>query len=87
MITEEDRREVADLAMRALDTIDRDYGEDAELTAATLVFEVRAPDEDGDYRYEGNYKSLARCSPFHIAGLLKVAIDWLTTPDDGDHGA
>lgn len=87
MISDEDRREVADLAMRALDTIAEDYGDGASLTAATLVFEVRTEGEDGA-RYEGNYASLARNSPFHIAGLLRAAEEWLTRPDEdeSDHG-
>jgi hypothetical protein len=71
-MTDEDRAAVADLAMRALDTILADYGEEAELVAASLVFEVRVPDEDDtdDDRWHVNYKSLARNSPHHIGGLL-----------------
>lgn len=68
-MTDDDRKQVADLALRALDTISEDYGDDAELLAASLVFEVRVGDGE-DAMYHGNYKSLARNSPHHIAGLL-----------------
>jgi hypothetical protein len=69
-MTDDDRARLADLAMRALDTILEDYGEDAELVAASLVFEVKLKDEDGDDIWHGNYKSLEANSPHHIAGLL-----------------
>jgi len=70
MIPDAARTELADLAMRALDTIIEDYGEDADLCAASLVFEVKTRDADGDVVYHGNYKSLERNSPHHIGGLL-----------------
>ena len=70
-MTDDDRRDLADLAMRALDTIAEDYG-DADLIAACLVFEVRTKDdEDGEDLFHGNYKSLERNSPHHIGGLLQ----------------
>lgn len=69
-ITDEDRAALADLAMRALDTILEDFGEGAELLAASLVFEVKAPDDDGEPLFHCNYKSLERNSPQHIGGLL-----------------
>lgn len=75
MISEEDRQAVADLALRALDTILEDYGEDAELMAACLCFEVRVVDEDGDDIYHGNYKSLPQNSPHHIAGLMQATAE------------
>ena len=77
MISEEDRAALADLAMRALDTILEDYGEDAELMAASLIFEVRTKDDDGDDIYHGNYKSLAHNSPHHIGGLLRSTANFL----------
>ena len=71
MISEEDRAALADLALRAIDTILEDYGEEAELCAACLVFEVRVgADEPADEVFHGNYKSLERNSPHHIAGLM-----------------
>ena len=81
-MTEEDRRELADLALRALDTINDDYGEDAELCAASIVFEVRVPaqDADDDPVYHGNYKSLERNSPHHIAGLLHTTAGYIMSP-------
>lgn len=82
MISEEDRAALADLAMRALDTILEDYGEDAELCAASLVFEVRLRDGDGDLVHHCNFKSLERCAPFHIAGLLQATALRLMTPDE-----
>lgn len=79
VISDDDRRELGDLAMRALDTIIEDYGEDAELLAASLVFEVKSLDEDGDEVFHGNYKSLERNSPHHISGLLRCAADWIAS--------
>jgi predicted Zn-dependent protease with MMP-like domain len=65
-MTDEDRQAVADLAMRALDTILEDYGEDTVLRAASLVFEV-----ESDNAFHVNYKSLERNSPHHIGGLYQ----------------
>jgi hypothetical protein len=76
-MTDDDRARVADLAMRALDTILEDYGEDAELVAASLVFEVKLKDEDGDDVWHGNYKSLEENSPHHIAGLLHQTANYI----------
>lgn len=81
MITDDDRRELADLAMRALDTITEDYGDNADLCAASLVFEVKTTDDDGDPIYHGNYKSLDRNTPHHIGGLLHGTALYLLTPD------
>ena len=69
-VDEDDRKVVADLALQALDTIQADYGDGAELVAATIIFEVKVTDEEGDELFHGNYKSLDRNSPHHIAGLL-----------------
>lgn len=80
-MTDEDRREIADLAMRALDTILDEYGDDASLTAAALVFEVRTTDEDGDEVYHTAYRSLARNSPNHIGGMLYGAAQYITAPE------
>lgn len=84
MISDQDRADLADLAMRALDTILEDYGEDADLCAASLVFEVRTEDEDGDSVYHGNYKSLKRNTPHHIGGLLQATSVYLLSPE-GEH--
>jgi hypothetical protein len=69
-MNDSERQAVAGLALRALDTIEEDYGENAELIAASLVFEVKVTDEDGEVTWHGNYKSLDGNSPFHIAGLF-----------------
>lgn len=70
MIDEDARRSLADLALRALDRISSDYGEDAELVAASLVFEVKTRDEVGDDEWHGCYESLPGLSPHHVSGLL-----------------
>ena len=80
-MNDQDRAELADLAMRALDTIAEEYGEHAELEAACLVFEVRIEGDDGESFYHGNYKSLERNSPHHIAGLLYTTGQYLMTPE------
>lgn len=80
MITDEDRSRLAGLAMRALDRIVEDYGDDAELVAASLVFEVKATDEDGDAVWHGNFESLTGNSPNHIAGLLQSTAEYIWRP-------
>jgi hypothetical protein len=81
-MTDQDKADLADLAMRALDTILEDYGDTAELCAASLVFEVKVPDEDDDTEslYHVNYKSLTRNSPHHIGGLLVSAGQHIISP-------
>lgn len=82
MITDQDRSDLADLAMRALDTIIEEYGEEsAELLAASLVFEVKAPDAAGEPLYHCNYKSLERNSPQHIGGLLYGSAMHILAPE------
>ena len=81
MISDQDRADLGDLAMRAIDTIIEDYGEDAELCAASLIFEVRVTDPDDDEPlYHGNYKSLSRNTPHHIGGLAQSLSNWLLNP-------
>jgi hypothetical protein len=77
VITDEDKAALGDLAMRAIDAILEEYGEDAELCAATLVFEVRTKDEDGDDLWHGNYRSLPDTSPNHAVGLLYTTARWI----------
>lgn len=84
MITEDDRRDLGDLAIRSLDSIE-DYGEDATLSAATIVFEVRHDGGDGREIFSCEYKSLDRNSPRHIAGILQSMVNWLTIPEIGEH--
>lgn len=77
MISDDDRARLGDLAMRAIDTILEDYGEDATLTAATLVFEVKAKNDEGEQVWHGNYESLEDSSPSHVAGLLGSTAMWI----------
>lgn len=80
-ISDEDRAALADLAMRALDTILEEFGDGAELLAACLVFEVKAPGEDGEPLFHCNYKSLERNSPQHIGGLLYGSAVHILSPE------
>jgi hypothetical protein len=82
MMTDDDRRELGDLAIRALDSI-ADYGDDATLTAAILVLEVRHTDDEGRDIFSCEYKSLDRNSPHHLAGVMQSTINWLTAPECG----
>ena len=79
MIGEEERRALADLALRALDMIDENFGEDAELIAASMVFEVRTKDDDGEFIYHGNYESLNDSSPHHLSGLFRTCADHMVS--------
>jgi hypothetical protein len=69
-MTDDERADLADLAMRALDTILDDYGDEAVLCCACLVYEVKTTDEDGDDVWHGNWVSLKDASPHHVGGLL-----------------
>lgn len=75
-----DQQKIADLAMRALDTISSEYGEDAELCTAVFVFEVKATNDDGEDYYHSNFKILPGTSPNHAGGLLvstgNYILDW-----------
>ena len=81
MISDEDRAALADLAMRAIDTILEDYGDHANLCAASLVFEVATgPLGDDDTLFHVNYKSLPHNSPHHIGGLLHGTAQHILSP-------
>lgn len=80
---EQDHRALADLAMRAIDAIQDEYGPTATLTSATLLFEVQVPDPDGDDsedRFHVNYRSLPGTSPMHIGGLAQSAALHMLSP-------
>lgn len=79
MIRDEDRAKLGDLAMRALDKIEAEYGDEAELVAASIVFEVRVKDEDGGWDHHGNYES-TNSSSAHIGGLHQQMASWLLNP-------
>lgn len=78
-----DRQALGDLAMRAIDKVINEYGDDAELTAACLVFEVCVDDEDGNPEWHGNYESLSGSSSNHIGGLMQSTANYLLNPDEG----
>jgi hypothetical protein len=81
MISEDDRRELADVVMRALDDILEEFGEDAELLGATMVAEIQVGD-----MFHGRYWSMPRTSPAHAIGMLHMSAAFLGAPvsDDED---
>jgi hypothetical protein len=85
VITDEDKAKLGDLAMRAIDKIIDDYGEEATLKMASLVFEVQLTDEDGDEAYHVNFESFRDSSPSHVGGLHYGMAQWLLTPTPPDH--
>jgi hypothetical protein len=78
----DDQAKLGDLAMRSIDTILKDYGEDSVLVAATLIFVVRVPDthDPTDDLFHVNYRSLEGSSPMHIAGLAHSMAAHLFSP-------
>ncbi len=76
-MNDQDKIEVAELSMRALDLILDEYGPEARLTGATLIFEVETTDEDGDIVYHGNYRSLDRCTASHVGGMAQTVANLL----------
>ena len=88
MISDEKRAALTDLALRTLDTIEEDYGEDAELGDAVIVFDVLVPDADdpdAPPTSYGNYLSTTERSCV-VSGLLRMAELYLSRsdPPDGD---
>lgn len=79
MISDEDRATLGDLAMRTFDKIEAEYGEDAELVAASIVFEVRVKNEDDRWEHHGNYESTEHSSA-HIGGLHQQMAHYLLNP-------
>lgn len=79
-MTEQDRADLADLALKALDQILEEYGDDAKLMGATLIYEVETVDEDGDTVYHGNYRSLERCTASHVGGMAQTLANHLMNP-------
>ena len=77
MITDEDRQRLSDVMLKALDRIE-EYGDDAELMAATLVYECRVPDHAG-WEYHGNYNSTEGTTPAHAGGMAQQLANWLLT--------
>ena len=69
-------RALADLAMRAIDTIaERCANHEHELVGACLVFEVRMKDENGDDHWNADVNALDGMGPFHAVGLLRTCAD------------
>jgi uncharacterized protein YnzC (UPF0291/DUF896 family) len=85
MITDEDKARLGDLAMRAIDKVIDEYGEDATLKMASLVFEVKVVDEDGDDVYHVNYESFQDATPNHVGGMYYGMAHWLLTPTPPSH--
>lgn len=71
-ITETDRARVTDLALRALDHMIDEYGEDVELEDAVLIYEVSYPEDDRDVRLT---EINAECTTYRsvVAGGLATA--------------
>jgi hypothetical protein len=89
VISDEKRAELTDLALRTLDTIEEQYGDDAELGDAVIVFDVLVPDKDdpdAPPTNHGNYLSTTTRSCI-VSGLLRMAELFMSTsdaPDDED---
>lgn len=76
MISDEDRKALSDMVFRALDTIEEEYGEDASLECAALVFEVRyRPLADSPDAFTVHWKMLRTSSPLHVCAMLHKAGD------------
>jgi len=82
MLSDDDRKAVADLALRALDAMEEDNDGDVQLVAAGIVFETSWVNEDGETRFGGQYRSLERNSPHHIAGLYMTTANKIMQPVD-----
>ncbi len=85
MISGEKRASLTDLALRTLDTIEEDYGEDAELGDAVIVFDVLVPDADdpdSPPTNHGNYLSTTDRSAV-VSGLLRMAELYVSATDTG----
>lgn len=72
-ITDEDRAKLGDLAMRAIDAILTEYGEDADLEDAVLIYEVSRPDPDRDGETQTEINSETTTHRGSIAGGLAQA--------------
>jgi hypothetical protein len=82
-ITEENRREITDLAMQVLDAL-AECDEDSDLVCAVLAFELAVPDEESGGRrkvFTVNWRTLGRCSPLHAGALLGATSDEIVAPD------
>lgn len=82
-ISDEQRAAVSRLALEALDAIEQEYGESADLGDAVLVYEINVPDGD---QYPGGATTI-RTHPTTsratvVAGLLTLALHSVTQPDD-----
>lgn len=88
MITEKDRAKLGDLAMRAIDSILEEYGEDAVIEDAVLLYEVSYPDPDHDGETATTMSSETTTHRATVAGGLAAAYaatqlaPWASTGDD-----
>jgi len=69
MISDEQRSRLTELALKALDTIEADYGEDAELADAILIYEIKLPDGATD----GNWHSTNTRASVNV-GMLSLTV-------------
>jgi hypothetical protein len=86
VIEDDQRQALTGLALRALDTITEEYGEDAELRDAVIVFEVGRTDTDGETISELLHHSTSHRSTV-VVGMLQscahlVTSDWTTDLDE-----
>ncbi len=74
MITDEDRARLGGLAMRAIDSIIEQYGDDAQLEDALIVYEISLPDQEhGEPHRETEIGSECTSYRATIAGGLAQA--------------
>lgn len=81
VISDEKRASLTDLALRTLDTIEEEYGENAELGDAVIVFDVLVPDSPPTNH--GNYLSTTERSVV-ASGLLRMAELYMSRSDPPD---
>ena len=93
MITDEDKKKLGELVMKVFDSIEEEFGEDAEFSTAAIVYEVKKPDPDepGEYLWSGRYRAIPGTSPHYSGGLFQVSANMLlagptdfSVPDDDD---
>jgi hypothetical protein len=88
VITDEDRVKLGDLAMRAIDAVLDEYGEDAVLEDAVLVYEVSYPDPDHEGETATTMSSETTTHRATVAGGLAAAYaatqlaPWASSDDD-----
>ncbi len=69
---DEDRARIGDLALSAFRSVE-DYGDDAELLDAILVYEVSVPDDDDERGTEGSWHATSYRASVNV-GMLTMAL-------------